>query len=149
MNHNSSTILAVRSIRECLFAIHEAAYVPGQTNLISIEILLELGFSVENNLASLVVESFYHYPDTAEELTRIKVQNVFEIADLNKDTANPANINLGPGTITSMVDLSLSHTRAIWAQHLQGTILQEMLLGAVQPEEIARAFFPHMFADAL
>lgn len=117
-----------------------------QGEVLKVEIALHLSFAIETNLIFVLVRVYYHFPDSPNDIfTEIEVQNIFEIPDLKRFQVGDSEIVLPPDIITSIVDLSISHTRALFAKNISGTILQENVIGIIDPTKIAEHFFPKMF----
>jgi len=145
--------LTVRRIKEFGFYVNEALFEQKVTEnagkSLQVEISLQLSFTLESNLVFLLVRVYYHFPkaEPDEIVTDIQVQNVYEMDDLKRFQVGPSEINLPSETIISIVALSLSHTRALFAKNLAGTTLQENLMAVIDPSRIAKHFFPRMFED--
>ena len=145
--------LSVKRIKEFGFYINEMLFAQKQidnTNRsLKIDIALKLSFTVETNMVFLLARVYYHFPDAGpdEILTDIQVQNVFEVENLKQFQVGPSEIILPHYTISTIVELSLSHTRALFAKNLAGTLLQDNLMAVVNPSTVARHFFPRMFDE--
>jgi len=145
--------LSVKRIKEFGFYINEMLFAQKQTEhasqLLQIELALKLSFTIETNMVFLLARVYYHFPDALpdEILTDIQVQNVFEIENLKQFQVGHSEIILPTSTISTIVGHSLSHTRALFAKNLAGTLLQENLMSVVDPSTVARHFFPRMFDE--
>ena len=143
--------LSVRRIKEFGFFINEKLFAQNQQQnqdeILKIDIALQLSFTIETNLVFLLVRVHYYFPDSTpgEVLSEIQVQNVFEFPELKKFQTGPSEIILPPNVITTIVGLSISHTRALFAKNISGTLLQENMMAIVDPTAIAKHFFPKMF----
>lgn len=137
--------ITVKRIKEQSFFINEFA-LGDATQVIKIEIGQNLSFAIDANLVNLTVRIYYHFLEEEDNiLVDISVQNLFEVPNLINFQISPTTIKLPIVTITNIVGLSISHTRAILATKLLGTPLQESLPVIVDPEDVARHFFPTMF----
>jgi hypothetical protein len=128
--------------------MNEPLFSLSSSKVFRVEIALVLSFNIENNLVFLVAHVLYHTVDTTppdQIMMEIKVQNVFEIDDLKTFLIEANEIKLPADIITSFVGLSISHTRALMAKNIAGTLLQDNLMGIVNPEHMAKHFFPKMF----
>jgi len=140
--------ITIKRIKEQVFIIQENL-LQDTSRLIKIEISQNLAFALEANLVDLTLRIYYHFPDDSDTiLVDISVQNLFEITDLKSFMTNGTEIKLPPMVIASIVGLSISHTRALLAKNLFGTVLQDSLPAIVNSEEVARHFFPRMFEIA-
>lgn len=141
--------LSVKRIKEFSFFMNEMLFAQKQPkgDILRIDLSLQLAFTIENNLIFLLVRVYYHFPDSSEDekLVDTQVQNVFEIPDLKKFLIGPSEIILPSEVITTAVSLSLSHTRALIAKNIAGTLLQDNLMAITDPVVIAKHFFPKMF----
>ncbi len=149
----NSINLSVKRIKEFGFYINEMLFAEkvaqNADKPLQIEISLQLSFTIETNMVFLLVRVYYHFPaaDVTEILTDIQVQNVFEIEDLKKFQVGPSEIILPSDTINTIVGLSISHTIALLARNLSGTLLQENLMTVVDTSRLAKHFFPRMFEE--
>lgn len=148
-----SALISIRRIKEVFFSINEALYaqhLPVNPAIpLKIEIAFNLSFAIETNLVFLLTRIYYHFPDAATQdiLTEIQVQNVFEINELARFQVKEGEIKLPPHTIVALVGLSISHTRALLAKNISGTLLQENIVSIVDPGVLAQHFFPLMFVQ--
>jgi hypothetical protein len=143
------TLVGIKRIKELSFFINEPLFVPDPAKILKIELALQLTFIIELDLVTIQVRIYYHYPETPHELlTDIQVQNVFVISDLKKFQVAPVEIKLPANIITTLTGLSISHTRALLAKNISGTPLQENILAIINPEAVAKHFFPKMFETA-
>lgn len=134
--------LSVRRVKRLSFYVNESLVKP--ETIFQPEFGLQFGFSVDANLLDFTVDANLIYPDTKESLARTAVQNLYELQDLGKYVANGV-INIPAELITTLVAMSISHTRALFAADLSGTKLNDNPLPIVDAEEMARHFFPLMF----
>ena len=106
-----------------------------------------LSFNVEKKTVILNARVFYHYEDAPPDkiLVDTTVQNVFEIEDLQKFIMDGNDLKFPQSLITTLVSLSISHTRALMTQRISGTVYQDNIMGIIDPEKLAQHFFPNMF----
>jgi hypothetical protein len=143
---NESVPIVVKRIKEQSFVIRENLYINEPNKILSIQIGFQLGFAIEMNFVSLIVIAYYHYPESFEPITSIQVENIFEISDLVQFKVSETEIKLPPDTISRLVDLSVNHTRSLWAKNVAGTVFQENLF-PVTDLQMAKYHFPKMFED--
>ncbi|HEY4287570.1 MAG TPA: hypothetical protein VGN00_10775 [Puia sp.] len=154
MTHAQNAItLSVKRIKEFGFYLNETLYAEkvaqNADKPLQVGTSLQLSFTLDTNMVFLLIRVYYHFPNAepTEILTDIHVQNVFEIEDLKRFQVAPSEIILPSDTITAIVGLSLSHTRALLAKNLSGTLLQENLMAVYDPSRLAKHFFPRMFEE--
>ena len=138
--------LEARRIKELYFFINEsAAGMPGNQP-VKLEVGLHMTFKPDANLVMLTIRAFYHFPVRPPEdaLLDIQVQNAYEIPEL-KQFYRDDMLQLPPSLITTIVELSLAHTRAILATKTAGTVFQDTLLAVMDARDLAAHFFPLMF----
>jgi hypothetical protein len=149
-NINEKNAISVRRIKELAFFINETLMRPdGSNQPLKLEVALGISFKIDLNLVFILVRVYYHYPDSppSEIITDIQVQNVFEIEDLKKFLVNGEQLILPQDVIITLVGISYSHTRALFAKNISGTIFQDNLMTIVSPIDISKHFFPYMFND--
>jgi hypothetical protein len=144
--------ITVRRIKQFSFYMNEMLFAQKQSEkkerLVKIEIAIKLSFTIETNLVFLMCRVFYHVPESSEQhnvIADIQVQNVFEVSDLKQFQINPSEILLPPSAISTIVGLSISHTRALLANNIAGTLIQENLIDIIDSTHLAKHFFPKMF----
>lgn len=135
----------IKRIKEVSFQIREDLLLDS-SKTIKIEIGQNLSFATDAGLVSLALRFYYHFVEEREPiLVDFTVQNVFEIPNLKRFISEREELILPPATISNIVGLSISHSRALLAKQLSGTVLQEHLPYIVDPADVARHFFPRMF----
>ncbi|HUZ60269.1 MAG TPA: hypothetical protein VMU83_15970 [Hanamia sp.] len=139
----------IKRIKEMSFLINEPLFSLETHNKFKMEIGVFLSFAIEKNLVILLTRVFYHYEDAPPDQIMVDstVQNVFEIEDLKRFIVEGNGIKFPPSLITSLVSLSISHTRALMAQRIIGTVYQNNIMGIVNADELTRHFFPKMFNE--
>lgn len=141
--------LSVRRIKEIGFFINESLIGMPSNQPVKLEIGMNLSFNADTDLVFLNIRVYYHYPDrpAGEILADIQVQNVFELINLRNFLHNN-DLTLPPAIIISIIAMSISHTRALFAKNIAGTLFQENLIAVINPQELAKHFFPQMFQTA-
>lgn len=149
MENNGNAILGIKRIREIAFHVNEGLFNPGASVPLKVDMQHKLGFNKNTNLLDFTLHVSYRFadlnPGPNSNLMDIEVQNIFEVRDLRQYVIDDNVLKLPAGMITSIVDLSISHTRALMAKNIAGTTLQDQLIVIVNPETVARHFFPNMF----
>ena len=69
------------------------------------------------------------------------MQNVFFIANI-RQFLKDGILNLPSDLLISIVSLSISHTRGLFAQNLAGTAFNDFMLPITNPIDAAKHFFP-------
>ena len=146
MEINQLPVIKIKRIKEQSFSINETLFSDVST-FVKIEIGQRLSFAIEENLVAISIRFYYHYPEDNSDqiIAEINVQNVYEIPGLSSFYISSNEIKLPKETIINIVGVSISHTRALLAKNLLGTSLQDNLPAIVNPEEVAKHFFPRMF----
>jgi hypothetical protein len=143
--------IKIKRIKDLTFYVNENIHDPDTEKLIKIELNPLLGFKADDNTVALIIRVFYHYEGTEASsentLLEIQVQNLYEIKDVisfvNKD-----NILILPEkSIISLLDLSISHTRALLSKNAAGTVYQDSTMPIFDAGHAARFFFPYMFSQ--
>ncbi|HEX3933461.1 MAG TPA: hypothetical protein VHW43_02200 [Puia sp.] len=75
----------------------------------------------------------------------IQVQNLYEIDNVVGFVNEHNMIVLPEKSIISLLDLSISHTRALLAKNAAGTVYQDSPMPVFDAENAAQLFFPYMF----
>lgn len=102
-----------------------------------------------NNMVDLTLRVYYSYdtripPDSI--LVDFHVQNLFEVLDLKQYQSDSSEYILPKNLIVAMLGVSISHLRALMAYNIAGTAYQDNLIPIVDPVEVAKSFYPNMFA---
>jgi hypothetical protein len=148
MDTQSANIL-VKRVKEVLFSVNERLHIPDPDKILKLEVNPLFGFHIDSNLVSIIFRVFYHYMDRPidEVLIEIKVDTVFEVPNLKDYMTESGTLILPGDVITTLVDLSISHTRALLASNLTGTPFQEVILPIINPINVAKFFFAYMFNE--
>lgn len=138
--------ITIGRIKELSFNINEEIINPNVGTPFQSQIGIKFGHNVDANIVDLSIRVFYHYPDNSPEklMCEIVVQNVFVIPELSQ-YKKEENVILPKPLITSLVAISVSHTRALLSKNLAGTPLNDSHLVLIDPEAVAKHFFPYMF----
>ncbi|MFT3827813.1 MAG: hypothetical protein QM731_28105 [Chitinophagaceae bacterium] len=140
----NSQAITVKRIKLLSFNIEEESLI-NLTSIIKFEIDASLAFALDENLVNLTLRLHYQPEDKESILTDITVQNLYEIPDLQQFVTNETEIKLPSLLISTITGISISHTRALFALNVSGTLLQDKLPAVINPETVARHFFPNMF----
>ncbi|TDW97596.1 hypothetical protein [Dinghuibacter silviterrae] len=137
---------SIKRVRDTYFQVNESLFIPDASKSIAIEIGHQLGFNIDSNITKLEIKIYFHYLDQPQQiLADIQVENYYEIPQLASFRNKDGVILFPKELIIRIVDLSISHTRALFAKNLSGTLFQEMIIQEVNPEGFAEQFFSYMF----
>jgi hypothetical protein len=141
--------VSVKRIKELSFSLNEMGYVDDPNKIVKSELAVTFGHIIERNLVQMVIRIYYHYEDAPNPpfLVDTVVQTVFEIFELHKYKISEFEIKLPKEVIILLTDQAVSHARAYLAKNLQGTVWQEIILGIVNPVNLAEFYFPRMFEE--
>ena len=123
--------------------MNESLYEGTSEKVLNIQLSQKLGFTKERNLADITIRMFYVYADKPDvAILDIEVQNIYEIPGLDQFIVGDSEIQLPQPLIATLLDTSISHTRALLAKNIAGTVFQENLLNIVDPHDVAAHFYP-------
>ncbi len=142
----------IRRIKDTSFFVNENLFKANhETGTLKVDIQQGLGFSIDKNILDLKTRVKYRYPESTKEdipLAQIEVQNVFEVIGLSAFLSDN-KLKLPQELIINLVSLSISHTRALLSKNLSGTVFQDEIMSVIDPENLAKHFYPYMFQDTL
>ena len=145
-------IISIKRIKELSFFINEKLSRP---EIVQIKSQLEskLGFNTSFNLVNLTLTAYYIYEEFPnDKVMEIVVENVFEVPGLmnfipNDTDVTPDKMNLPSDILITMVSLSISHTRALFAKNISGTVMDSIYLPITDPIAASKAFFGSKIKD--
>jgi hypothetical protein len=141
--------IRIKRIKDVNFYVNENLLDPDSERLIKIELNPLLGFKADDNTVALIIRVSFHYDGTElspeNTLLDIQVQNLYEIDNVVGFVNDQNMIVLPPKSIISLLDLSISHTRALIAKNAAGTVYQDSPMPVFDAENVAQFFFPYMF----
>ncbi len=143
---NKEIGIGIRKIKDSGFFINERLYKNASTQLIKIDFQQQVTFDIKKNQLSFILRIMFRYEKSSpdELLLDTQIENVFEITNLKDYVSNRGEVTLPEEIWTTIVSLSISHSRALIARNTAGTFLQDYILPIVNPGEITRAFFPKL-----
>jgi hypothetical protein len=141
--------IKIRRIKDTFFNVNELLYRKGGKSGIKFRLDHLLIPDIDNNLLSFVLRVQGHYDkyDVNKVVAEMQVQNIFEIENLRQYTSPDGKPFLPREVIINMVNISISHTRALLAKNLAGTLYDNAILPILSPEEVAETFFPGVLTD--
>lgn len=137
-------------VKDIAFSVNEKIYAPpSEGKNIQVRIDCTLSSNPESSLIIIEIMAFYYYDDSPnqDKLASITVQSFYDIVELKKFFIEE-ELMLPPNLITTLVSISLSHTRALFSKSIDGTAYNGNVLPIINPEEFAKYVFPHMFVNA-
>ena len=139
--------LSIVSVRELSFFIKENLVVREKQNEIIVQFIGRTGFSIEHDFFNFTLKTWYHYADNETEIAQIEVENIFSIPNLKNFIGPNEEVNFPPQAWVTMVSLSISHSRSLFARNLAGTKLNNAIIAIVNPVDVTKEFFPHVFQE--
>lgn len=98
-------------------------------------------YNVKENLLKLSFRAWFHHKDKGDELANIIVDNIFSVMNLETFITDNKPLFF-PEVWASMVGLSITHTRSLFAKELAGTAYQHILIPIIMPMDVVARFFP-------
>ena len=147
VKNSASFSIKIKRIKEFYFILNEA--ISERDKPVTVQFQHITRFFGDTNLIDLTLRVYYtHDPDIPAKtiLVDIHVQNVFEIDNLNQFLVNTEFV-LPQNLMIMMVGLSISHTRALVAKNISGTIYQDNIIPVADPAEVAKVFYPNIFLE--
>lgn len=149
MNEKKTPIFSIKKIKEFYFIVNEA--VSEQNKPVIIQFQHFTRFFGDDDIIDLTLRAYYTHDSTVPPkiiLVDIHVQNIFEVENLKQYSVNDTEFVLPQNLIVLMVSIAISHTRALVAKNIAGTIYQEHIIPIIaSPVEIAKVFYPNMFLE--
>ncbi len=138
--------IKIQKIKDISFEIKENLFREND-KIIGFNIGHTIGFNSDINFANFKLIVLYSYPDAPKEVVfKIEVENVFEISNLNmylpkaKEITNE-NMKVPSEILIAIVGISISHTRALLAKNLAGTVFEDIYLPVLNSLQLAEFFF--------
>jgi|GEM_PF-6891375 len=98
------------------------------------------GLIKEDIFNSMIKMNVFLDKEKEIELGHIQILNVFEIKNLNKYSDKKKNtLNLPPAIESTIIGISLSHTRAVFLTKCAGTFLQNAVMPLLNPAQFLNA----------
>lgn len=145
----STVQIKIRRIKETFFNVNELFYKNGGESGIKFRLDHLLIPDTDTGWLSfaLRVQAHYNEYDVNKIIAEMQVQNIFEIADLKQYTSPDGKTYLPPEVVIGMVNISVSHARALFAKNLAGTLYDNVILPILRPDEVAETFFPGILSN--
>lgn len=137
----SKVSIAILRVKELFFSLNETLFVHDPNKIVKIELSHNLQLSDDNTKLNFVLTVYIFYVDSPpdQKLAEITVQNLFHISGLI--TEKDGSILLPNELLISIVNMSISHVRALFADRLGGSLYQQIILPITNPVEVAKHFF--------
>lgn len=138
-------LFSIRRVKDISFSVNERFNMnDSAADEIKIDLNIQLSTVDEENLIDMTARVFLHYPETPDVvLADTYVENVFEVPDISRFVTNKG-LMIPPDLLISMLSISISHTRALFAKNISGTSYEDFIMPIVDPVSVARHFFPNM-----
>ena len=141
-------VFNIKKVKEFSFLVNEDLFEDGRE--VNVKFQHHTTYNADTNFIDLTLRVFYSYdkddpPKTI--LVDFHVQNIFEIPDLKQYFIEEAGFILPKNLMISMVSVAISHTRALMAHNVAGTVYQENIIPIVNPVAVTEAFYPDMFQE--
>lgn len=134
--------IAIKKVKMLSFGIDESNELPAIED-IDIQIEQNLSFSTKDDTLVLLLNINFSSKSTERIWMNGTVQNVFTIKDLRRivDPKNPDLLNIPDNMLSTLLSISISHSRALMAQNAMGTAFQDIYVPLVNPEQVAKELF--------
>ncbi|MEO5892108.1 MAG: hypothetical protein ABIQ31_17810 [Ferruginibacter sp.] len=140
---NSGLRYGIVRVRTMSFFVDETKFRKGVD--IKVEFDQNFGLDIENEIFELRLRVYsFHGDAPSQKLSEIIVMTAFKVEGL-ADRFKNERLRLPGNFIISLLNMSISHSRALMAQHTAGTVYQDYILPIVNPLDVAKVFFPHIF----
>lgn len=134
--------ISIKKVKQLSFGIDESVEVPNADDL---NVLIEqnLSFSTKEDTIFLLLNITFSSKSTERVLMNGIVQNMFVIKDLKRmvDPKKPDVINIPDNILSTLLSISIAHSRALLAQSAMGTAFQDIYIPLVNPEQVAKELF--------
>lgn len=134
--------IAIKKVKMLSFGIDESNELPAVED-INIQIEQNLSFFTKDDTLVLLLNITFSSKSTERIWMNGTVQNVFTIKDLRRmvDPKNPDLLNIPDNMLSTLLSISISHSRALVAQNAMGTAFQDIYVPLVNPEQVAKELF--------
>jgi hypothetical protein len=134
--------IAIKKVKQLSFGIDESAEVPAADD-INVQIEQNLSFSEKDDTIVLLLNITFSSKSTEKILMNGIVQNVFMVKDVRRmiDPKNREVLNMPDGVLSTLLGISISHSRALLAQSAMGTSFQDIYIPLVNPDQLAKELF--------
>jgi hypothetical protein len=134
--------IAIKKVKQLSFGIDETAEVPAPDD-INVHIEQSLSFSTKDDTIVLLLNITFSSRSTEKIWMNGIVQNVFTLKDIRRmvDPKKPDVLNIPDTMLSTLLSISISHSRALLAQSAMGTAFQDIYIPLVNPELVAKDLF--------
>lgn len=139
--------MRVQRIKLLNFFMNEPSFKPnGAAN---VQLDYKTGYNTDLDFFDFTLRIRFDYPGNPEQVfISAEVQNVFVIKELNRFLDEKTNLIELPGSaLVSIVSLAISHTRAILATCVAGSVFGETLVPLLDAYGVAKHFFGDRITD--
>jgi hypothetical protein len=139
MSNKQQIGLGISKIREHAFSIETVDKLP---ELVEFGFGFHLEFDHTINTFDLQVIAELKDTESKKLFVHIKVSNVFLIENMTQYYNTKTNsLNLPDSVLVTMLSISVTHTRALFAKNTVGTIYENNIIPIVNPTEMAKEVF--------
>lgn len=134
--------IAIKKVKQLSFGIDETAEVPDAED-INVQIEQNLSFSEKEDTVVLLLNITFSSKSTEKIIMNGIVQNVFILKDLRRmiDPKQPGILNMPDALLSTLLSISISHSRALLAQSAMGTAFQDIYIPLINPDQLAKELF--------
>lgn len=139
---NKAFQVSIKKVKQISFGIDETAEAPDAGDLI-VNIEQNLSFSEKDDTVVLLLNITFSSKSAEKVLMNGIVQNVFVLKDLKRmvNKERPDMLNLPEAVLSSLLSVSISHSRALMAQSAMGTAFQDLYIPLVNPDQLVKELF--------
>lgn len=130
--------IKVKRIKEVAFYLNEHLYRENQDE--RVKIFFQQILDITDQLV-LTLRAYFAYDDSEEIIADLHVRNTFEVDQLHRFQTEDDNVVLPFGCLNLMVDLAISHSRALFQRNLAGTSLENISIPIVDARNITSTLF--------
>jgi hypothetical protein len=141
-NNNDVFEIAIRKVRLRGFGIDDTIEV-NTINDFDINIEQQLSFSIPDEHVTLFLVTKFFMKSTEKIVAHAIVQNTFAVKGLHKmqNKENPEVMNIPDDILTTILSISISHSRALMGSALMGSKFEDFYIPIVNPKEVMIQLF--------
>lgn len=137
-------------VKDISFSVNEILFDPKYpTDKVQVRVNCELKFNADANYVIIELNPVYLYEYPDEEINErifatIIVQNAFAVNDV-QSLIKDGQLYLPTNLLVTLIGISISHTRALFAKTVDGTAFNGIVLPLIDPLVFSRQIFAYMF----
>ncbi len=139
--------MRVQRIKLLNFFMNEGSFRPN--GVANVQLDYKTGHDTASDFFNFTLRVRFNYPDNPEQVfISAEVQNIFAIKELNRFLNEKSNLIELPGAaLVSILSLAISHSRAILATCVAGSVFGETLVPLLDAYSVAKHFFGDKMTD--